>query len=117
MTIRERVIQLANDKDMSQKELAIAINAPVTTVNGWFKNENRSPSAEYLIPICVLFQVSVEWLLTGQNVEIKLDKREEILLDAFRSTDEIGKCRIIQVCMNESDRVVAKNDNREAVTA
>jgi len=60
MTIRERVIELAKSQDMKQSELADAIKAPRSTVNGWFKSDKRNPSAEYILPICKLFNVDVE---------------------------------------------------------
>ncbi len=108
MTIRERVIFLSEENHISQKELAASINAPATTVNGWFKNDNRSPSSEYLIPICELFSVSVEWLLTGKEATIAKDDMEEVLLSSYRLTDVEGKARIIQICMNEKDRIEKK---------
>ena len=67
MDIRERVIYLVRKSGMTQKEFAKAINAHETTVNGWFLKQNRNPSAKYIIPICKLFNVSQEWLLTGKE--------------------------------------------------
>ena len=65
--LRERVIALVEDAHMSQKDFAEMIHAPQSTVNGWFTQENRQPSNEYIVPIAELFSVSCSWLLSGRE--------------------------------------------------
>lgn len=65
--LRERVIALVEDAHMSQKDFADMIHAPQSTVNGWFTQENRQPSNEYIVPIAELFSVSCSWLLSGKE--------------------------------------------------
>lgn len=105
MTIRERVIELCKERKMTQSELSKALNAPKTTVNGWFLNDKRNPSSEYILPICNFFDVDVEWLLSGEKgcQKIKCEAHAD-LIRWYDDCDTRGKDAIKQVCLNESMR-------------
>jgi len=102
MTIRERVIELAKSQDMKQSELADAIKAPRSTVNGWFKSDKRNPSAEYILPICKLFNVDVEWLLAGKEglPKVKNETQADILR-WYEGSSQEGQDIIKHTCLTE----------------
>ena len=68
MTIGERVLSLLKESGKKQKELAEFIGAGTSTISQW-KDGNRNPSSELLIPICEFLGVSVEYILTGNDQE------------------------------------------------
>ena len=66
MTIGNRVLHLLKEKGLKQKDLADYLHTKPSTVNGW-KNTNRNPSCDLIIPICEFLGVSVNTLLTGNE--------------------------------------------------
>ncbi len=66
MTIGNRVIALLKQKNLKQKDLADYLETRSSTVNGW-KEENRNPSSDMILPICEFLGVSCEYLLTGED--------------------------------------------------
>ena len=68
MRIGERVHNLLEETGKKQKDLAEFLGTGASTVHGW-KLGNRNPSSEMLLPICEFFEISLEYLLTGKEVE------------------------------------------------
>lgn len=68
MLIGERVHELLKEQGKLQKDLAEYLNTRPSTVNGW-KQGNRTPSTEMLLPICEFLGVSIEYLITGRESE------------------------------------------------
>lgn len=66
MSIGERVHTLLEEKGRRQKELADFLGTRASTVNGW-KQGNKTPSSELLLPICEFLDISIEYLLTGEQ--------------------------------------------------
>ena len=66
MRIGERVHILLEEKGKKQKDLADFLGTGTSTVHGW-KQGNRNPSSEMLLPICEFFDISIEYLLTGKE--------------------------------------------------
>lgn len=66
MSIGERVHTLLEEKGKRQKELADFLGTRASTVNGW-KQGNKTPSSELLLPICEFLDISIEYLLTGEE--------------------------------------------------
>jgi len=97
MNTRERIVKLVKESGLTQKEFAEAIKAPVTTVNGWFKKDTKSPSADYIIPISELFGVSPEWLLTGEGKtpDDQLSRIEFALSGEIKQLSDIEKQDIL----------------------
>ena len=70
MNIGERVFYLLKLKGKKQTDLANTLAIPKTTVNGWRQN-NKNPSADLIVPISEYFGVSCEYLLTGEEKQIE----------------------------------------------
>ncbi|WP_147539288.1 helix-turn-helix domain-containing protein [Anaerotruncus rubiinfantis] len=66
MRVGERVFQLLKEKGRKQSELANFLNVTYSTVNGW-RQPNRNPSSDLILPICEFFDVSPNLLLTGKE--------------------------------------------------
>lgn len=70
MTIGNRVLEILNQKNLKQKDLATYLGTKPSTVNGW-KEQNRNPSSELIVRICEFLNVSYELLLTGKESSSK----------------------------------------------
>lgn len=81
MTIGIRVLKTLEEKGLKQKDLANFLGTKPSTVNGW-KQENRNPSSDLIIPICEFLKISCEYLLTGTDtISSKLSDEDAEWLD------------------------------------
>lgn len=62
----ERLIKIMRDTGTTQYQLAKALNARTSTVNGWFKGR-AVPRDKYLDKIAAYFNVSSAWLRYGDK--------------------------------------------------
>lgn len=85
-----KLLELRNEKGLSQRQMAKILNISQGTYNNW-ENENTQPSVEQLIQMSKFFDVSVDFLIgnsedMGGVVHLKhLNKREEQILAHFNS--------------------------------
>lgn len=63
-----RLLELRNEKGLSQRELARIMNVSQGTYNNW-ENSNTQPSIEQLVSLADFFEVSVDYLI-GRTDEI-----------------------------------------------
>lgn len=68
MTINNRVFALLEERGKTQKALADAIGVNERNVGSW-KMRGTDPPAKLIYPIAAFFDVSVAWLLTGEEHE------------------------------------------------
>ena len=64
MTIRDRIFQRIAELDITQKEFARRTGIAETTVSDW-KKKRTNPTAEKILVICKVLDVTPEWLLSG----------------------------------------------------
>lgn len=100
MTIYEYVKKLAKERNTPISEIERACELGNATIKGW---DTSFPRVDKLNAVAKFFGVPLDYFLNGDDG--KLTPTEQILVDSFRSVDEIGKMRIIQVSMNEKDRM------------
>lgn len=91
---------------MTQDDLANAIGVTASAI-GLFENGKRRPKDEVAEAIADVFNIP-KWAVYFSEEEVGVMTRnftpqEMMLLDIFRAVDDIGRMRIIQVCMNEKD--------------
>lgn len=80
----ERLYELRRKKNLSQEEMAEKLGVSRQTISKWETNQSQ-PDFDKIIPICQLFDISSEELLTGKKVikdssEIKENKRKTALV-------------------------------------
>ena len=64
MTIRDRIFARISELEITQKEFAKRTGIPETTVSDW-KKKKTNPTAEKILIICKVLDVTPEWLLSG----------------------------------------------------
>lgn len=103
MTVYDYVKVLANERSVDIKTVEIACGFGNGTISKW---GSSIPKADKLFKVASYFEMPIEYFLTG--VRPTQDKMEQVLLDAYRMSDEEGKAIIIQVCMNARDAAIEK---------
>lgn len=111
MTIGNRVLHLLQEKGLKQKDLADYLHTKPSTVNGW-KNTNRNPSCDLIIPICEFLGVSANYLLTGADPATiaTVDPLEQELIGLIHQLPRGGKekVKIFITGLNEGLSVAAE---------
>lgn len=66
MNIGEKLYELRKEKNLSQEEVADRLNVTRQTVSKWETNQS-TPDFDKIVPLCELFEISTEELLTGKK--------------------------------------------------
>lgn len=76
MDIGEKLFELRKRKNLSQEEVAEKLNVTRQTVSKWETNQS-TPDFDKIMPICELFEITTEELLTGKKPEEKAEEKSE----------------------------------------
>lgn len=94
--ITNRIFTLLEQKKISQSELSRKLNIKQSTISGWKQRKNE-PEAELLEPISKALNVSLQWLITGnESLHEKIPEEEQNLLNFFKQCNQEGKNRILE---------------------
>lgn len=66
--IGERLLNLRKKKGLSQEEVAEKLNVTRQTISKW-ETEQSSPDFDKIVPLCELYEISTDELLTGKSKE------------------------------------------------
>ena len=104
------MLTLLEKSGRKQNEFAEFIGASPKTVNGW-KEENRNPSSNLIVPICRFFKISPNELFEYEGTKTNMDDRESNLLKHFRALDLDGKATVEAAAVAEHKRVALEGDS------
>lgn len=68
MIISERIFKILKDKNMSQNAFAKKVGLASSTISDW-KTKKTNPSADKIMDICAVLNVTPEQLLTGKGID------------------------------------------------
>ena len=68
MLISERIFKILKDKNMSQNAFAKQVGLASSTISDW-KRKKTNPSADKIMDICRVLEVTPEQLLTGKGID------------------------------------------------
>lgn len=68
MIISERILKVMKERNMTQTEFAKKVGIGNSTISEW-KKKKTNPTAEKLMDICNVLQITPEQLLTGNGIE------------------------------------------------
>lgn len=77
MSLGERLLDLRKKKGLSQEEIAGLLDVSRQTVSKW-ETDQSTPDFDKIIPICNLYEIDANELLTGEksNVKVPNDNRK-----------------------------------------
>ena len=105
MQISERIYKYLEEKDMSQIEFARKTGISQSTISDW-RRKGTNPSADKIMIICEVLQISPTELLTGVPSKLESTSEEEDyaifhkaskeyqLIESYRDLDHDGKIRL-----------------------
>ena len=68
MTISERILKVLKDRNMTQAKFAKQVGIATSTISEW-KKRKTNPTADKIMDICNVLQITPEQLLTGKGIE------------------------------------------------
>ena len=68
MSLGERLLELRNDKHLSQEEVADKLNVTRQTISKW-ETDQSTPDFDKIVPLCELYEITADQLLTGKREE------------------------------------------------
>lgn len=77
MTLGERLLDLRKKSNFSQEEVAEKLNVTRQTISKWETNQS-TPDFDKIIPICNLYKITTEELLTGEKRETSLSSTKKV---------------------------------------
>lgn len=72
MNIGEKLLDLRKSKQLSQEEVADKLNVTRQTISKWETNQS-TPDFDKIAPLCELYEISADELLTGRKNESEDD--------------------------------------------
>ena len=93
MTLGERLTLLRKEMNLSQEEVAEKLNVTRQTVSKW-ELDQSTPDFDKIIPICKLYNISSEELLTGRKADANNTDQEYNLM----TDQEINKKTAKAIC-------------------
>ena len=69
MNLGERIAQLRRQAGLSQEQLGDLLGVSRQAVSKW-ESGQTSPDLQYVLALCQQFQVTSDWLLTGQEAQL-----------------------------------------------
>ena len=93
MTLGERLTDLRKKKNLSQEEVAEKLNVTRQTVSKW-ELDQSTPDFDKIVPICKLYNISSEELLTGRKADSNNDDQSYNLM----TDQEINKKTAKTIC-------------------
>lgn len=77
MSLGERLYELRKSKHLSQEQVAEQLNVTRQTISKWETDESK-PDFDKIVPICNLYGVTSEQLLTGNIVEQEVIEEKQV---------------------------------------
>ena len=97
MLIRDRIFQKLEELDITQKEFSEKTGIPQSTISDWRKKKTN-PTAEKIMVICKVLDVTPEWLLSG--VEVHGDRGNPQKWHVIDADTDAGKLMVAYNGMN-----------------
>lgn len=104
MTIGERIFELLNQKNMSQKELSDITGINASVISDW-KRKGTNPGSDKILKICSALDITPEELLGGTKSAGKensykdyymVEKKSELgtIVQEYGNMNEAQRCRL-----------------------
>ncbi len=101
MTASERILQLLDERKISQKDFSEKTGIPQSTISDW-KKKKTNPASDKIMIICQVLNVTPEWLLSGIEEDgDRGNKNDYYIID---KNSDLGELMISYSDMNTKQR-------------
>lgn len=116
MTIAERLRYLLETKNLTQVELAHKAGVTKSAISNYV-NGNRVPDTFTSLKLAQIFNISMEWLLTGEGViksdttYVDLSIDEKMILNTYNKLNDVEKEKYHVYGLELLEKRVAQTNN------
>jgi len=89
MTIGENLLNLRKEKHLSQEEVAEKLGVTRQTISKW-ETDMSTPDFDKIMPLCELYEITADELLTGEEVTKEPKTEKETLIDKRKKATGIA---------------------------
>ena len=89
MDLGKKLYELRKSKNLSQEEVADKLNVTRQTISKWETNQS-TPDFDKIVPLCQLFEISTDELLTGEKSE-RFEKKQVVKEEKIPTKVEVRK--------------------------
>lgn len=112
--IGERLKIAIKQSKYSQKELSAILQISEDSITRYIK-QKQSPKIDTLLEICNVLNISIIWLLTGEeNKTTSLTPNEQELLTLFKELPEREQIKVIGIV---EDRLKSQPENEKSLNS
>lgn len=104
MSIGERITQLRKEQNISQGQLADALDVSRQAVSKW-ENDLSSPDSLKLIKLAEVLDTDIEYLTTGRR---NMGRRPPVVLKTVETVEKVIEKPVVQVVEKVVETVVEK---------
>lgn len=101
MTASERILQILDDRKISQKDFSEWTGIPQSTISDWRKKKTN-PGTDKIMIICKVLDITPEWLLSGIEEDGSRGKKPEYYVIGKES--ELGELMVAFDDMDSKQR-------------
>ena len=104
MSIGERIIELRKQQNMSQGQLAEAMEVTRQAVSKW-ETDKTSPDAQNLIRLTEILDTDIEYLTTGRR---SFGRRPPVVINTVETIEKVVEKPVVQVIEKVIEKTVEK---------
>lgn len=104
MSIGDRIFELRKQQNISQGQLAEAMNVTRQAVSKW-ETDKASPDALNLIRLTEVLDTDIEYLTTGRRT---LGRRPPVVINSVETVEKIVEKPVVQVVEKVIEKTVEK---------
>lgn len=104
MRLGERVLDLLEKSGATIRHFSESIGSKPTTVIGW-RQPNRNPSSELVVPICEFFEITPNELFDYDTKRSVLPGDIQLLVSRYETLDDDGKTVVQNAAIMEQRRI------------
>ena len=107
MAFGDKLLELLDERDISQKQFANMLNIATTTLNGYIKNKHE-PDFATVKSIASALQVSTDLLLEYDDT-LPLSSKESLLIERLRRMEPDQQNMFFDLALITEKRTLQKN--------
>lgn len=104
MSIGERIAQLRKEQNLSQGQLAEAMDVSRQAVSKW-ENDQSSPDSLNLIRLSEILDTDIEYLTTGRQT---YGRRPPVVIKTVETVEKVVEKPVVQVIETVVEKIVEK---------
>lgn len=104
MSLGERITELRKQQNLSQGQLADALNVSRQAVSKW-ENGQASPDSQNLIRLTEILDTDIEYLATGRKT---YGRRPPVVIKTVETVEKVVEKPVVQVVETVVEKVIEK---------